>query len=149
MDNCIVLYTVDSIILNDNRKGYPRQPTTLGEHIRKARMNRRELQKDVAEQIGVSTDTICYWENGRAEPEIRYHPAIINYLGYNPFPEPEDTIKRLEWFKMTNGLSFDGLAAKIGIHAQQLQAWISGSKAPIAKNIDKLNTILSQVENAQ
>ncbi|MDD2539488.1 MAG: helix-turn-helix transcriptional regulator, partial [Desulfuromonadaceae bacterium] len=143
-DNCIVLYKTPFITADDNRKGYPRQPTTLGEHIRKARMDRGELQKDVAEQIGVSKDTICYWENGRVEPEIRYHPAIIDYLGYNPFPEPEDTIKRLEWFKMTNGLAFEGLAAKTGIHSQQLQAWISGSKTPIDRSIRKIENMLSK-----
>jgi DNA-binding XRE family transcriptional regulator len=59
-------------------------------------MDRGNWQKEVAKQIGVSKDTICYWENGRVEPETRYYPAIIDYLRYNPLAEPKDAS---EWIK--------------------------------------------------
>ena len=134
-----------SITADDKRKGYPRQPTTLGEHIRKARIDKNHYQKQAATAIGVSTDCICFWENGRTAPEIRYYPQIIDYIGFNPFPEPDEPIARLEWHKTVNGLSYDGLAQLTKIHPEQLQAWLTGKKTPIARNIERIEKILNQI----
>jgi len=117
---------------------------TLGEHVKKARIDKNHFQKQAAAEIGVSVDSLCYWENGRTQPEIRYYPQIIQYIGFNPFPEPVDTIQRLEWYKTVNGLSFDGLAAKTKIHPEQLQAWLTGKKTPIQRNIQKIERLLNQ-----
>jgi DNA-binding XRE family transcriptional regulator len=46
------------------------------------------FQKDVARQIGVRKCTIMNWETQRTVPEIRYMPAIIQFLGYDPMPQP-------------------------------------------------------------
>ncbi len=48
--------------------GYPLRPKTLGERIKKKRMDMGLYQKDVARIIGVSTDTITLWEKGRTKP---------------------------------------------------------------------------------
>jgi transcriptional regulator with XRE-family HTH domain len=42
-------------------------------------------QSDVAERIGVGTPTVNYWENGHFNPEVRYVPKIVAFLGYDPF----------------------------------------------------------------
>jgi len=39
-------------------KGYPINPKTIGEHIRKKRMDLRLMQKEVAKIIGVTESTI-------------------------------------------------------------------------------------------
>jgi DNA-binding XRE family transcriptional regulator len=49
-------------------KGYPKKPKSLGERIKKKRMDMGLFQKDVAKIIGVSTDTIINWEKGRTKP---------------------------------------------------------------------------------
>jgi len=47
-------------------------------------------QSDVADRIGVGTSTVNYWENNHFNPEARYVPAIVAFLGYDPFgPSPE------------------------------------------------------------
>jgi transcriptional regulator with XRE-family HTH domain len=38
------------------------------------------FQKDVAEIIGVSVDTICYWENGRVTPTSLLRRKIAAFL---------------------------------------------------------------------
>ena len=48
--------------------GYPTRPKTLGERIKKKRMDMGLFQKDIARIIGISTDTITNWEKGRTEP---------------------------------------------------------------------------------
>jgi DNA-binding XRE family transcriptional regulator len=65
----------------------PTEPQTVGDHIRKQRLGLKMLQKDVAEQIGVDKTSVFNWEANTSRPEIRYMPAIIRFLGYNPLPE--------------------------------------------------------------
>ena len=62
---------------------------SLGDHIRSRRLDLRLFQKDVASQIGVSTDTIILWESNAATPQLRHIPKIVKFLGYNPLPLPE------------------------------------------------------------
>ena len=76
--------------------GYPEHPLTIGEHIRKKRMDLGLLQREVAEIIGVTESSIWNWEHG-VEPELQYNPKIIKFLGYIPFDCPDDTVGRLAW----------------------------------------------------
>ena len=47
--------------------GYPLNPKTIGEHMRKKRMDKRLMQSEVANIIGVSEKSIWNWENGRTK----------------------------------------------------------------------------------
>lgn len=47
------------------------------------------MQKEAAKLIGVNTRTILNWEKGRTAPPITSIPAIVQFLGYAPFPEPK------------------------------------------------------------
>jgi len=57
------------------------KPTTIGERLKKKRMDMRLFQKDVARLIGVSTNTITCWEKGRVEPSKRNLRKIRKFLG--------------------------------------------------------------------
>ncbi len=65
---------------------YPAELVTVGNHIRKRRLDLKLLQREVAAEIGVSTQTVQYWEAGRHQPAFRHLPAIIRFLGYDPAP---------------------------------------------------------------
>ncbi|MBI3292234.1 MAG: helix-turn-helix transcriptional regulator [Elusimicrobia bacterium] len=56
---------LDLLTLNP---AYPRKPRTLGEHIRKARMDRRLMIKELAVLVGVSEDTVINWEKRGVQP---------------------------------------------------------------------------------
>jgi DNA-binding XRE family transcriptional regulator len=57
--------------------GYPVSPQTIGEHIRKKRMDCRLMQSGVANIIGVSEESIWNWENDRTKPSKK-NLEIIN-----------------------------------------------------------------------
>jgi hypothetical protein len=38
-----------------------------------------------SKEIGVTANTLCNWETGRNEPEVRFFPALIQFLGYDLF----------------------------------------------------------------
>ena len=63
---------------------YPKQLKTLGDHIRARRLDLGLLQKDVAEIIGVTTDTIANWEKNRHHPMRCHYMRINTFLGYSP-----------------------------------------------------------------
>ena len=56
------------------------RPKTLGERIRKHRMDLGLFQKDVARFVGVVIDTVALWEKGRKEPSKRYLKRIEQFL---------------------------------------------------------------------
>jgi DNA-binding XRE family transcriptional regulator len=65
---------------------YPKAINSLGDHIRSRRLDLKLLQRQVAEQVGVNGATITIWERDASAPVIRFMPAIIKFLGYDPIP---------------------------------------------------------------
>jgi len=61
-------------------KGYPIKPKTLGEKIRKHHLDLSLFQKDVAKFVGVSADTVTYWERGRTQPGKENLKKIKEFL---------------------------------------------------------------------
>lgn len=113
-------------------RGYPDELRTLGDHIRKRRLDLGMLQSHVARQIGVTESSIWNWEHG-TEPELIHIPAIIAFLGYEPWETPEEPIERLAHFKRKNGLSFERLGEMMGCDPNQLAGWFKG-REPINRN---------------
>jgi len=62
-----------------------REPVTLGDRLRRRRMELGLYQKDVAIQIGVTASTIWNWEHGWAIRKT-FVPRIVAFLGDNPIP---------------------------------------------------------------
>jgi DNA-binding XRE family transcriptional regulator len=56
------------------------RPKTLGEKIRKHRIDLALFQKDVAKLVGVSTYTVTYWEKDRVKPSLKNLDKITQFL---------------------------------------------------------------------
>jgi transcriptional regulator with XRE-family HTH domain len=125
--------------------GYPEIPITVGDHIRKKRMDLGLLQREVAEIIGVTESSVWNWEHG-TEPELQYNPKIINFLGYIPFDCPDDTVGRLAWYKRAMGMNLDHLGEAMGRDPEQLSDWLSGRHNPFRKNREKIERFLEKQE---
>jgi len=115
---------------------YPKQPNTLGDHIRKRRLDLGLFQKQVAEQIGVSEETIYRWESNESSPQVKFIPAIIKFLGYNPVPLPDSPCQRLVFYRQVRGLSQRNLAKETGIDPKAIELAETG-KRPLSKKILK------------
>ena len=130
-------------------RGYTGNPRTIGDHIRKRRIDLGLFQRQAAEKIGVSEASVYNWERG-IEPELRHMPKVIRFLGYVPFPCPEDLIGRLKHFKLVNGLSYERLGAAMGRDPEQLTDWMSGRMRPSRKNLEKIRNFLQgRLDKAQ
>ncbi|MCA5005990.1 helix-turn-helix domain-containing protein [Sphingobacterium bovistauri] len=119
----------------------PVNPQTLGEHIRKRRIELRLLQKDLAAIFNVSEDSITYWENNRSEPQIQYYPPIFGFLGYCPFELDTSTpAGKIKTYRYLNGLSQKHFAMIIGVDPDTVGRWEAG-KGPFSKK--KLELLLN------
>lgn len=72
---------------NQSAKPFPLSylinPTTIVEHIRKKRMDLNLSQAVIAKRLGKSDETIKNWENRHHEPQIKFYPRFIDFLGYH------------------------------------------------------------------
>ncbi len=117
-------------------------PITLGDHLRRRRLELGFYQKDVAVQIGVTASTIWNWEHGWTI-DLRYMPRVIEFLGYNPIPYPVNIIERLRWYKHVNGLTLEQLGAEMGRDPKQLSDWLSGRNNPCRRNQEEVELFFS------
>ena len=108
----------------------PVAPQTVGDHIRKKRLALKMLQKEVAEQLGVDKTSVFNWEANTSAPEIRYMPAIIGFLGYNPLPEAKGWGERLVRHRSTLGMTQKEAARQLGVDQGTLARWERGEREP-------------------
>ena len=66
--------------MNDFDPDYPKEPKTLGERIRKARMDKGLMIKGLAEQIGVTEDTVINWEIRDMMPQGKSRERVKEFL---------------------------------------------------------------------
>lgn len=81
-DNILPLVYTLEIEINplDFNPKYPKNPQNLGEKIRKARMNKGLMIKELAEQIGVTEDTVINWEPRGIRPTEENIKRIKDFI---------------------------------------------------------------------
>lgn len=94
---------------------YPRELRSIGDHLRTERLKRGLEQKDVAAILGVNVNTVTGWEVGRKLPKVSYLPAIIGFIGYDPFSEGMTFGERLRAERWKRGLTQVKLARQLGV----------------------------------
>lgn len=126
-------------------KKYPKALITIADHLRKRRLELHLFQSEVAIRIGVSTDTITYWENGRAIPQIQHMPRIITFLGYNPTSvDKENLAGKIKEYRSTHELSYKAIGKLLGVHASTVGSWEKERFKPNRRIENKLTRLLSK-----
>ena len=131
----------------------PKDPTTIGGHLRRRRLQLKIHQSEAARRLGVSTVTLSRWERNHTYPTWDYHAVICGYLGYDAFDlcglrdpyvnetpgvaflRPESLGQRLRNRRLTLKLTVKECAGKLNIDPATLQAWETGSHQPSAKHM--------------
>jgi DNA-binding XRE family transcriptional regulator len=71
--------------------------------------------------IGVTEESVYYWETNRAKPMVHHIPKIIEFLGYNPYPVEAETLGgRIKSYRLEHGLSHKRLGELLGWMRQLL-----------------------------
>ena len=69
----------------------------------------------MADRLWAERDTLRNWEKGRTEPEVKFLPTIIAFLGYNPLPEAKTSGGQVRRARLSLGLSRLELAGRAGV----------------------------------
>ncbi|MBI1807804.1 MAG: transcriptional regulator [Ignavibacteria bacterium] len=123
---------------------YPKILRTIGDHLRKKRLDLKLYQKDVAKLLGVTTDTVTNWERNRGGLALRLIPKIIVFLRYDPFRDKTQLPgEKIKYSRKRHGLSIKKLARMLGIDPTTLARWERGESGLRGK----LRTLLYNLEN--
>ena len=123
---------------------YPTQLVTLGDHIRKCRLDLGLLHCEVAERLGVCESVIWRWETGETGPELRFLPKVFAFIGGDPRPEPSNFGARLTRWRERKGWSRKRLAAELKVDEGTLWRWESERRRPTRRYFVKLDRLLAQ-----
>ncbi len=114
-----------------NEKPYPKELVTIGDHIKKKRLDLNLTQNDVAKQIGVKEESVYNWENNRSKPKVYLLPKIIKFLGYVPFKHTNLTFgDKIKSFRREYGLSQRKLAKLWSVDQTTIRDWENGKHFP-------------------
>jgi DNA-binding transcriptional regulator YiaG len=119
------------------------EPHTVGDHIRRQRLGLKMLQREVAEQLGVDKASVVNWEGNASVPQIRYMPAIIRFLNYNPLPAANGWRERLVRHRTTLGLSQDEFAKRLSVDPSTLARWERGEREPTGGFLNRVKHLLN------
>jgi transcriptional regulator with XRE-family HTH domain len=119
-------------------RSYPQVLLTIGDHLRKRRLDLGLLQREVATQVGVDTATVTNWELNRTIPELRFFPGIVRFLGYAPRAEPLTLADRIHAARMIRGLSQRKVADMLNLDPGTIAKYERGLREPQGKQLDKI-----------
>ncbi len=115
---------------------YPKELKTVGDHIRKKRLELKLLQKEVAQILGVTKDTFTYWEVGRFSPRLQYIPKVVEFIGYVPYgKEPETLGERIVNCRRLAGMIQKELARQLGVDPSTLARWEKNEGRPQSPSV--------------
>jgi DNA-binding transcriptional regulator YiaG len=121
---------------------YPDVPETLGDHLLKRRHELGLLQKDAAHSLGVNVWTLANWEKGYTSPKLCLWPGIIEFLGYDPNPEPDGLGQQIFSTRRRQGLPIRELAKQLGVDPETLRRWGRGTRIPRGRWLELVEEFL-------
>jgi transcriptional regulator with XRE-family HTH domain len=116
------------------------EPRTWGEHLRRQRILRGLLQREIANEIGVSVETIIHWETGKTEPRVQYIPALIQFLGYSLWEAARRPGERFRQMRFALGLTQKVAARLLSVDPATVARWETGERRLPAGYRDRLLT---------
>jgi transcriptional regulator with XRE-family HTH domain len=128
-------------------EAYPKELNTLGDHLRKKRLDLGLTQTEVARQLNVHATTVQYWETNRVAPDLRSIPRIIRFLTYVPYKPGQTFSERLRASRKARGVSQKELANILEVDPGTLARWEAGRSRPSKKHIQRLESHLNAASN--
>jgi len=125
---------------------YPKELSTLGDHLKKRRLDLKMLQKEVAAILNTTVCSYRNWEKNWRNPSFQHMSSIIKFLKYVPFDIPHENLgQKIRTYRQILGLNQKDLALQIGVDSCTIASWERGEHKPGKKLLKELNTFFSSV----
>jgi transcriptional regulator with XRE-family HTH domain len=115
----------------------------LGQHLKKRRRELGLLQREAAERMTVSVDTLINWEKSRTEPMPSQFRPVLAFLGYDPTPAPMTLPERLLTKRRATGMTLADVARNLGWDEGTLTRYLEGAWRMPAARAAAFETLLS------
>jgi len=94
----------------------------------------------------VDKTSVFTWERNAANPQVRYMPAIIEFLGYNPLPDADTLAEQSVRQRTSLGLSRKESAERLGVDPSTLAQWEKGRKELTGAVLGRVEAFLKDRE---
>jgi transcriptional regulator with XRE-family HTH domain len=123
---------------------YPATLITLGDHLRKRRLDLKLLQRDVAREIGVDKTTIHNWETNKTKPDLYIIPKLIEFIGYSPlYISIKGIGEQIKVYRKVLGITQKCLAKQLGIDPTTLAKWERGKGRPSKGFLEEVSRLFA------
>ncbi len=92
--------------------------------------------------FGVTECCVTNWELRRSEPEIRYYPQIIAFIGYCPYVPTTHLVEQVKAIRCALGMSQEQLAKILQVDESSLASWERHDHQPVRKSQQILRSFL-------
>ena len=122
---------------------YPREVKTIGDHIRRRRLDLKLNLTEAAAVMGVCSESVTRWENNREQPAARTVPKIIKFLGRTPYSDIStmNLGEQISICRRIHGLSKEKLAERLRINPTTVARWEKGRNRPTLCRLKELREI--------
>ena len=134
----------ETIPLPDKRP-FPKEVQTVGNHIKYARLSRNILIKDVCAFLKIDRETLRGWELGLFEPFVSHYPIIISFLGYNPCTFETDSFAgKVKMYRHKHGLTQMQFGELLQTKASVVWQWEGNNRLPLEKTQKKILVLIQK-----
>ena len=129
--------------IKPSNPAYPTELNTLGDYLRKTRLDRGLSQPEVARLLHVTPDTVTGWELNRHEPPARLAKAIIAFLGFYPL-QGKSLGKELYYARLITGKTLKQVAEMIGCDESNMRRIELDQRKPLPKTLEKIRDFINK-----
>jgi len=124
--------------------GYPTHPKTLGDHLRKQRLDLGISQRELGGRLGVSKASVEHWERNQVKPSRTLAIELLAFLGL-PVPPPVTSLaRRLMAFRRSRRLTHGQVARLLGVHMRTVIRWETGRTTPAKTVLGRVEALLAR-----
>jgi transcriptional regulator with XRE-family HTH domain len=115
---------------------------TLGDHIRKRRLELGLSQATLASQLGINRNAVTNWESGAQEPDLAQMPSVIEFLGYEPSIDVEELAETIRLKRRYLGLTQEAFGELLGVSRETVNLWERGKRERSGLALRRLAVLL-------
>lgn len=146
---CSIPYAVpfsslDKILPLPDKRAFPQELQHVGDHIKKARLDRNIPIKDLLTEFGIDRETLRAWELGLWEPFVKHYPTIIRFRGYYPFSQETETVGgKIKKYRFEHGLTQEQFGNLLGTDKCIVSFWETNRRLPLARTLMKIENLFA------
>ncbi len=118
------------------------QGDTLGAKLRRRRHELALDRRAAAVVLEADEKTLMWWERDERPPFVRAYPAIIRFLGYEPWPKPDTLADALIAERRRRGRRIEQAAKDTGIDEGTWRRWERGEWKATERSVRALSSWL-------